>query len=540
MSTILIPADDKVAWPSLGGEVCAFIEGNLVHGPGDLLGEPVELDDETRWLIWRMYEVFPHDHALAGRRRFKRVALSMRKGTAKTEKAAWLAAVELHPDGPVRCTGWRRRGRSWQPIGGPVTDPYIPMVAYTEEQSEELAYGALYAILTHDNCPIREDFDVGLNRVKRITGEGSAVPLATAPSSRDGARTTFQHFDETEHFRMPRQREAHRTMLLNIPKRKAADGWSLETAVAPVPGEGSVAEGTMDYAVQVRDGAIKDSRLFFFHRQAGERFNKPDLTPAEITEAVIEASGPYAAWSDIPSIVSLWQDPDADRSMLAQRWLNMLVMASDQGFDVLRWNQLARPDHPVPDGALVVLSFHGARYWDAAALLATEIATGFQWPLGIWQHPMNRPAWEVPEDEVDLAVANAFDRFSVWRFYVNPDRWESSAANWARIYGEDRVRSWRTNAWTHMSRAVRAFDEAIRASEVTHPGLPMFTAHIGACRRRYLAIRDDDDQQVWVPVKERSDSPHPINAAMGAIIGWQARLDALHDGADQAIEWTAV
>ena len=79
-----------------------------------------------------MYELFPQDHPQAGRRRFKRCALSLRKGSAKSELAAWLAAVELHREGPVRCDGFDAYGR---PVGAPVTDPYIPLVAYTEEQS---------------------------------------------------------------------------------------------------------------------------------------------------------------------------------------------------------------------------------------------------------------------------------------------------------------------------------------------------------------------------------------------------------------------
>lgn len=122
-----------------GHWVCDFIESYLVHGPGDLRGMPMVLDAEKRALIFRMYEVYPKDHPQAGRRRFKRCALSLRKGSAKTELAALIAAVELHPDGPVRCDDFDANGN---PVGVGITDPYIPLVAYTEEQSDELAYGA--------------------------------------------------------------------------------------------------------------------------------------------------------------------------------------------------------------------------------------------------------------------------------------------------------------------------------------------------------------------------------------------------------------
>ena len=258
MSVLTVPALDRQLWPTLGPQVCDFIESYLVFGPGDLRGEPAQIDDEKRALIYRMYEVYPQGHELEGRRRFKRCAVSLRKGSAKTELLAWIAAAELHPEGPVRCAGFDSRG---EPVGVGVTDPYIPMVAYTEEQSDELAYGALRVIL--EQSPLADDFDIGLERIMRVTGDGKAVSLATSPDARDGARTTFQCFDETHRFTLPRLRMAHRTMMANIPKRYLSDAWSLETTTAPAPGEGSVAEDTMDYARQVADGKIRDSRLFF-------------------------------------------------------------------------------------------------------------------------------------------------------------------------------------------------------------------------------------------------------------------------------------
>src|SRR4030042_4214355 len=105
MTVLCVPALEKIPWPTLGPQVCDFIEDNLIFGPGDLRGQPAVLDDEKRALIYRMYEVFPKGHAQAGRRRFKRVAISLRKGTAKTELAAWIAARELHPEAPGRCDG---------------------------------------------------------------------------------------------------------------------------------------------------------------------------------------------------------------------------------------------------------------------------------------------------------------------------------------------------------------------------------------------------------------------------------------------------
>lgn len=522
MTTLVVPSD-KDPFPSLGGQVCAFIESYLVHGPGDLRGMPVQLDEEKRALIWRMYEVFPPGHEQAGRRRFKRVALSLRKGSAKTELAALIAAVELHPEGPVRCDGFDAHGK---PVGVGVTDPYIPLVAYTEEQSDELAYGALRVILAYSS--LADDFDIGIERIMRIGGDGKAVSLATSPDARDGARTTFQVCDETHRWSSPRLKSAHRTMLANIPKRYLSDAWSLEVTTAPAPGEGSVAEDTMDYARQVAGGKIEDSRLFFFHRQASDEHDLS--TPAGVRAAVIEASGPVAEWSDIDGIVEQWRDPTSDKTYLERVWLNRLVRASERAFDIERWKELEDATYLPADGALISLGFDGARWHDATALVATEIETGFQWLCGLWERPENVQEWEVPAEDVNAVVAAVFARWDVWRMYCDPPYWESTVAQWAGQYGEKRVIEWWTNRQKQMAYAIKAFETAIQSGELLHDGNPHLQRHMGNAVRKMLKMRDDQGKPLWTIYKERPDSPHKIDAAMAAILSWEARGDGLAAG----------
>jgi phage terminase large subunit-like protein len=526
LTVLTVPKfEAESAWPTLGPQVCAFIETYLVFGPGDLRGEPAAIDAEKRALIYRMYEVFPQKHPQAGRRRFKRVAISLRKGTAKTELAAWLAAVELHPDGPVRCDGFDADG---EPVGVGVTDPYIPMVAYTQEQSDELAYGALKTIL--EFSPLADDFDIGLTRIMRIGGDGKAVSLSSSPDSRDGARTTFQVFDETHRLNLPRLKAAHRTMLANIPKRKLADAWSFEITTAPAPGENSVAEDTMNYARQVAEGAISDSRLFFFHRNASD---KHDLTtPEGVRAAVIEASGPAATWSDIDGIAQMWQDPSNDKTYLERVWLNRLVRASERAFDVVRWDELADPDYKPLPGSLITVGFDGGRWHDSTALVATEIVTGFQWLVALWEKPeeLDLEYWEVPVAEVDEAMAEVMETYQVWRAYCDPPYWETTVADWSGRYGEKRVIEWWTNRPKAMAYAIKQFNTAIAAGDLLHDGNPALRRHVGNAVRKVLRIRDEDGQPLWTIYKERSDSPHKIDAAMAAILSWEARNDALTAG----------
>lgn len=529
MTVLMIPRNDGARYPSLGPLVCQFIEEHLVFGPGDLRGMPAKLDDEKRALVWRMYEVFPRDHEWAGRRRFKRVGLMLAKGTAKTELAAWIAACELHPDAPVRFDGW---GKDGEPLGKAVNDPYIPMVAYTEEQSEELCYGTLRVVLEEGR--LKEDFDIGLERILRKRGDGKAVALSSSPNARDGARTTFSVADEVHWWALPRLKQAHQTMLANLPKRKEADAWALEVTTAPEPGTRSVAEATLDYAKAVDSGQIKDSRLFFFYRFASD---KHDLETEEgARAAVIEAAGPTVAWRDIDSIVELWRDPTTDRSYWERVWCNRMVKSSSQAFDYGKWAALAAEESPVEDGDLITLGFDGALFHDATGIVATHVETGYQWVLGAWECPYGAVDWHVPEDEVDAVVAAAFERYEVWRMYADPPYWQSYVAMWSGRHGSEKVVEWWTNRRNQMTRALESFDTAIKSGHLSHDGNDVMARHMANCYRHELPQRDEQGRPLWLIRKERSDSPHKIDLAMAAIISWQARTDAITAGADSASE----
>lgn len=531
MALLIVPGPDVEPFPTLGPQVCELLEDRCVHGPGDLRGRDYVLDAEKRALIYRWYEVYPQGHTRAGKRRFKRVGLSVRKGTAKTELAAAVAFAELHPEGPVRCDGFDASG---QPVGRPVVDPYIPMVAYTEEQTEDLAYAALLVMVTEGADA--DLFDAGLERIMRAGGDGKAQALAAAPNSRDGARTTFQHFDETHRFILPRLKDAHQTMLANIPKRMLADPWSLETTTTYTPGEGSVAEGTHEYAELVNEGKATDRTLFFFHREAQARPDEDLSDPEQIHAAVVEASGPaIASWPDfegqVEAIASLYSQPDTDRAYWERVWLNRRVQSGKQAFDVNRWDELARPDLIIPAGGLITIGFDGAQFHDATALIATDVESGFQWPLGIWECPPGAADWECPEDEVSSALAEAMDRWQVWRVYADPPYWDGMINAWRGKYGAKTVIEWWTNRPLQMAHSLRAYAGAMTSGAASHNGHEVFARHIGNARKHQLNQLDERGQRLWTIRKERPDSPKKIDAAMAGDLSWEARCDAIASGA---------
>jgi len=534
VSVFSVPPLEEEPWPSLGWQVVHWMEngpsgrGGLCFGPGDLLGQPLVLDDERKALIYRAYEVYPPDHPNAGRRRFNRVVLSQPKGVGKTEMLSFFVAAELSPSAPVRTIDWTVERGERLPVGGPVASPYIPVVALTEEQSSDLGFAVLLAIL--ERCSIGEEFDAGLERVMRRNGHGKAVLLAAAPDARDGALTTFQVADETHHWRSPRLVQAHRTMSANLPKRKEADAWALETTTAYEPGQGSVAEKARAYAEKVHAGLIHDPKLFYFHRQAS---NDLDVTTVEGRRAAaIEARGPAASWSNVDAIVAQFDDPSADVVFLDRVWFNRIRQGSNRAFDAARWEQLVRRDYEVPAGALITLGFSGVRRKNATVLVGTEISTGYQWELASWEAPTPaQPGWEVSEAELDAAVADAFKRWDVWRLNARDHSWQGAIDKWAGRYRDEddkpRVVAWHdTGQWLRPARACQAFAQAIADREVTHDGSARLARHIGAACKRALQVAHDEDP-AWTIQKESADAPVPINGAWAAVLSWQARRDAL-------------
>lgn len=522
MTTLMVPKD-KEPFPTLGPQVCDFIEDYLVYGPGDLRGMPAILDPEKRALIYRLYEVYPKGHPNEGKRRFRRAAISLRKGSAKTEFGAWLAAVELSNEGPVRFDGWDANGN---PVGKPVNDPYIPLVAYTEEQSDELAYGALKVIL--EESQISEQFDIGLERIMRVKGDGKCVSLASSPNSRDGARTTWQLIDESHRWDSTRLIRAHRTMMANLPKRPIAEPWMLEITTAYSPGDGSVAESTMNYAREIEAGIIEDPRLFFFHRQASDGY---DLSKrSDVKKAVIEASGPVADWSDIDGIVEQWDDPTADETYLERVWLNRPVMASKVAFNLDAWDENEDTEFQPREGDLITIGFDGSKWIDATAVVATHVETGFQWLAGLWECPPGEENFEIPFSEVDLVISELFKKYKVFRMYADPPYWQSAVATWAGRYGDKVVFEWWTNRMRVMSYAIKSYADAIASGELLHGGDKHLRRHLANSVRKNLKIKDEDGKFLWVIYKETHQTPHKIDAAMASILSWEARKDAVSAG----------
>lgn len=504
---------------TLGWLVIDWIETYLVHGPGDVQGEPIVLDDEFATFILNAYELDPH-----GKRKVRRAFISRPKGRAKSELAGMLACAEAL--GPVRCDGFDSRG---EPVGRSVTAPEILCVA-TEEGQAGNTYDNVVFMLGHLAEKFGDEFpgiDPGLTRCF-IKGGGEIAPVTAKARSKDGGKSTFVVFDETHLYETTELRTMHATVRRNLGKRKLAEPWSLETSTMYRPGMNSVAEATHEYARQIADGRRKDSSLLFDHREAPADFDWKD--DKQLLEALREAYGPASEWMDLLRVVAEIRDPQSDEADSRRYWLNQVVRSTEQAFDPLKWAELAEVK-TVPDGELITVGFDGARFHDATALIGTHVETGHQFVIGeIWEKPPDVERWEVPADEVEAELQRVFDTWEVWRLYADPPYWETQVAEWAGKWGDKRVIAWWTNRNKQMSYALRSYASAQQAGEMTHDGDAVFARHIANARRRETRMRDEHGKPLWVIQKEHPNSPNKIDAAMAGCLSWEARTDCIAAG----------
>lgn len=521
---LVVPPLDAEPLPTLGDQVCQFIEERAVFGPGSLKGQPARLNSDQRLFFYRAYEHWPRGHRRAGKRRFQRSGMSVRKGSAKTEMLAWLAYAELHPESPVRFNGFEPDGSLRQ--GRPVADPYIPLMANTQEQVAELAYGALMVMCEEGADP--DLFDVGLDRILRIgldgEADGKAVPISGAPNARDGARTTFQGIDEPHRLYLPNHKAAIETMIANLPKRPLEDPWMCSTTTAGQPGQHSVAEDEFFEAQAISRKEIERPTFFFFHRQASDGYDMDSFD--DRVEAIREASGPdVAEWSDLEGIASQWDRPNADKTYLERVWTNRWTQSAAQAFDIRRWNVLALIGERIPPRARVTIGFDGARMRDATAFVVTDIKTGFQQLAGLWERPADADDdWEVPEDEVTEKLLELMRTYRVWKAYCDPPHWNNTIGDWSVKY-PDKVEEWWTNRRRPMVTAIGDFAEAIATGRVSHDGDPDLARHIGNAGKAPTNLLDERGERLWILGKLHPD--RKFDACMAAVLSWQARMDAL-------------
>ena len=526
---------------SLGWVAVWWIENFCVHGPGDVQGQPVKLDDEWTAFIVDCY-------ALDGdkRRLYDSAFLSRAKGRAKSELAGFIVLFEAM--GPARCSHlsdgtdvYERNGLIYayskgEPVGLHVTAPIIRCLA-TEEGQAGNTYDNVHYNLTEG--PLSEGLPrdaAGLTRIF-LPGGGEIIPSTASNSSKDGGRETMVVFDETHLYTRPELKRMYQTVRRNLAKRKIAEPWSLETSTMYLPGEKSVAEETHDLAKAIREGKTKRQRLLFDHREADADIDMSD--EAEVITGLKEAYGPFADVMDIDRIVSEIYDPRNDPMDSRRYYFNQPTSSKDAFLSAPEWNACSKPQD-VGRGEEITLGFDGSRkrskgVTDATALIGCRVSDGYLFEIKVWEQPDGPSGedWSVPVADVDYEVRKAFEMYRVVGMFADPAKWESYIAQWESDFGKNlKVKSsqahpiewWMTGNRSYLVvRAIEQFANAVLDKELSHSGGLVLTRHILNARRRV-------GRSGVSIAKENPDSRNKIDAAVAAVLAYQARLQALSKG----------
>lgn len=497
---------------SLGLQIIDWIETYLVHGPGDIAGEPIIIDDEFGDFIHNAYEL-----GSDGKRQIRRAILSRPKGRAKSELAGMLVCVEAV--GPCRFSHFATEGEvsDWgypyekgEPVGKPLKDPFIRCLA-TEETQADNTYGNVHYMMTHlVNEHGFTGLDIGTTRIK-LPGNGQIVPSTASSSSKDGGKETFCVMDESHRYDKPELKAMFKMVSRNLAKRKIAQPWMLETTTAFIPGAGSIAEASHELARKISTGEITDTGFLFDHRQGplDADFNDDD----SLRSALTDAYGAAAEWMDLDRIIAEIRDPITTENEARRYFLNQAVGVETLLVDPLRWDVLADPSRtPSAGDKPIVLCFDGSKNRDATALLGWTIEDRpHLFVFKIWARPENADAdWEVPRRDVRQLVADIFEDWDVRGFFCDPFEWRTAIEEWEDEYGEDLVKVFDTTKNKQMGEAIDLFLEDMHYQHFTHDGDPLLRSHVlagqRATRHGYTAV-------------EKETASRKIDALVAAIIG---------------------
>lgn len=464
-----------------------------------------------------------------GRWVYSRGVLRRPKGWGKSPVVAALSLAELC--GPVRFSHW---GDDGVPVGKPCPAAWVQLAGVSEKQTTNTMSMVLAMVA---ESPIVDDYglDVGLTRIFTAVG-GRLEPITASAPTAEGARPTFVVQDETHHWTESNNgTDLDRVNRRNLGKSRDGSARMLETTNAHAAGAESVAEKSYDAWLAMSEGRARGSGLLYDAREA-----PPDTDMADEADLMAGLAAAYgdSTWVDLERIRDEVWDPSTPPEDSRRFYLDQIAAATDAWLAEPEWAGCVDPLKVVADRDVVTLGFDGSRsrargVTDATALIGCRVSDGHLFEVGVWEQPQGRGDWRVPVSEVLAAVDQAFRRWTVVGFYADPAKWEGHVAGWEAKYSSRlKVKATQQNPvewWMSGGRVAKVvqalgqFHDAVLDGELTHDGSFALTRHVLNARRRV----GRSGVQI---AKEHPDSARKIDAAVAAVLAWQARLDAVSAG----------
>lgn len=527
-------------FPTLGWGVIDWMTQYLAR-PDCADYEPFIPYAEQEDFLLRYYEIDPS----TGKRKIHRGVISRPRGWGKSPFVAAICAVEAL--GPVLFDGWDAAG---QPVGKPwssIRTPLVQVAAVSEEQTKN-TWDALQEMLAgpylYDDYPGLEPLGGHINLPR-----GRIAPIASSARSVKGARAVFAALDQTEEWvRSNGGVDLAMKMRSNAAK---LGGSTLETPNAFIPGEGSVAEASANFARQIEEGVARDDGLLYDHREAPASTDMSDDKSLlwGLRVAYGDSSGhkdgcvihdpPCAPGHvDLDRLKATIWDPSTDPQVSRSDFLNQVTHASDSWLSQVDVRACVDSSKRLEPGDMVVLGFDGSRGRskgkpDATALVGMRVKDKFLFQVGIWEKtPRDPQDWAPNLTVIEATIADMFDRYNVVGFYGDPSGWTGQVADWEARYNRKlKVRASRDSPiavfprgkTTQITAIVEQLRCAIVNGEVSIGEDPALIRHLLNARRR-------STRSGYLLYKAFPDSVDKIDGAYAAAMAYMACIDAVSRG----------
>lgn len=261
--------------PSLGGKVVRWVETMIVHGEGDLQGQPFILRPDQKLLIWQWFEHSDEIDRDTGvvLWQFERLYYEAPKGLGKTMLfAALLIEAFMGPSA------------EFSP-----GSPNIPVGANSEDQADDTIWGRVCQILEDKNCPLSQFVTVYDDRV--VFADGRPGQMQRVPNNQrtvDGGLPTLYVADEV-HDWVGAATVAHQKIENSTTKRTNGRVMSCSTPGA-YAGEPSVGWHLHDLGEKIVAGHHDDPHFLYVSHAA--KLDDYDLDNEEHLERALVCATP--------------------------------------------------------------------------------------------------------------------------------------------------------------------------------------------------------------------------------------------------------
>jgi phage terminase large subunit-like protein len=365
--------------------------------------------------------------------------------------------------------------------------------------------------------------------ISRVDGMGKILRMSSSPERLHGYNPSLVICDEVAQWMTPSLRRAWAALTTAGGARRLSQVFTISTAGQAHEREEGILGRLIDGnerlgQVEQKTPALRVSRNHGA-RTLVFNYNAPTFSRDDLD--AIKLANP-ATWIDYEYLKRQSVNPELTTADFLQFHGCVWSVAETVWLTPPDWDNNERQAEPILRGETITLGFDGARMLDSTVLVACRLSDGMLSVLHAWERPEGAAGrgWEVPADEVDAAVDEAFAKYRVLRLYADPPFWQTELRAWMRQYGERRVIPWATARTTQMSAAVERFRTDAIAGTLAHDGGSLLRRHVLAAHMRKVRAG------YWIE-KGTASSPDKIDAAVAAVLAYEARNDAIDAGEDR-------